>query len=362
MLPTAAFDAFRGLRVLVTGHTGFKGSWLCLWLEQLGARVHGLSLPADTEPSHHRLLAPAFAESLIDLRDAAAVGRVVRQARPELVLHLAAQPLVLRSYAEPLTTWQTNVMGTAHLLEACRALAGLRAILVVTSDKCYALHERDVPYRETDPLGGHDPYSASKGATEILTASYRSAYFSAPADALLASVRAGNVIGGGDWSANRLLPDVARAVAAGTSLAVRSPTAQRPWQHVLDALHGYLMLSAALLRGERDKACAWNFGPDLEDCRPVAEVLHETERLWPAFRWHHQPADSGHEARLLRLDNQQARTRLGWRPVWPLSRALGETVHWYRTWQEQRTVLTPAQLRQFQADAAAAGAIGAPVP
>ena len=263
-------NVYRGRRVLVTGHTGFKGSWLALWLTELGADVTGCSLAPPTSPNHWDLLGLQIADHRLDVRDASAIARVVSQVRPEVVFHLAAQSLVRRSYREPLETWSTNVMGTANVLDACRQTAGVRAVVVVTSDKCYENQGWKRGYREDDRLGGHDPYSASKAATEMVAASYRGAFFGSKSTPLLATGRAGNVIGGGDWSEDRLLPDVVRAIAEGSTLEIRSPQATRPWQHVLEPLSAYLLLGQKLLEGRGECEGGWNFGP-----------LQRTTARWP---------------------------------------------------------------------------------
>ncbi len=340
-------DLYRNRRVLVTGHTGFKGSWLTLWLKSLGASITGIALPPETCPSHWQLLGLDVAHHALDIRDAESLSRVVRAVNPQVVFHLAAQPLVRRSYRDPLTTWGTNVMGTAHLLDACRELLDLKAIIVVTSDKCYENVEWQRGYREDDRLGGHDPYSASKAAAELVATSYRKSYFAASDSPLLATARAGNVIGGGDWSEDRLLPDLVRAIGRGESLEVRSPNATRPWQHVLDSLYGYLLLGEGLLRGQRDLATAWNFGPDVKGNRTVANILEGLQQRWPALRWHIAQTPQPHEATLLRLDSTAAREKLGWRPCWDLERTLDMTAAWYRSYLVSGEVVSEAQLANY---------------
>ncbi|SPD68911.1 CDP-glucose 4,6-dehydratase (plasmid) [Cupriavidus taiwanensis] len=336
MTPGAAtLPSYAGRSVFVTGHTGFKGSWLALVLSRLGARVSGYALPAATTPS---LFEAAGIQSclrnndLADIRDAAALAAAMRRAEPELVIHLAAQPLVRASYRDPADTWSTNVMGTVHLLEAVRACPSVRAVIVVTTDKCYDNKEWAWGYRESDPLGGHDPYSASKAGAELVAASYRRSFL-AERGVLLATARAGNVIGGGDWSEDRLIPDAARATAAGAALQIRHPGATRPWQHVLDALHGYLILGARLLDGDKDFGTAFNFGPEPRDNQPVASVLAQLQQHWPELRWECPPAQPGHalhEARNLYLDSALARTMLGWQTRWTMEEALAQTARWYR--------------------------------
>jgi CDP-glucose 4,6-dehydratase len=346
---------YRGKRVLVTGHTGFKGSWLAMWLASLGAEVSGISLAPATIPNHWDMLGLDMPDLRIDLRDAAEVARTVRHLQPEIVFHLAAQSLVRPSYSDPLVTWSTNVMGTAHLLEACRHTAGVRAIVVVTSDKCYLNCETPAAYRESDPLGGHDPYSASKAAEELVAASYRQSFFHQTGSALLATARAGNVIGGGDLSLDRLVPDLIRAVTHGHALEVRSPQAVRPWQHVLESLSGYLLLGQRLFENEGPLATAWNFGPAIEDACTVETVLEKLRGHWPELVWKPQEGNHPHEAKLLQLDSARAQEVLGWRPVWTLDHALAATARWYRAWLDGAKVLSREQLQEYAAAAAAAG-------
>jgi CDP-glucose 4,6-dehydratase len=326
----AAF--WRGRRVLVTGHTGFKGSWLCLWLTQMGAEVTGLALPAD-EVS---LFRQARVEQLLthiegDIRDFGVVEAAVQRARPEVVFHLAAQPLVRLSYEVPVETFATNVQGTVHVLDACRRVAGLQAIVCITSDKAYENREWVWPYRESDPMGGHDPYSASKGAADLIIASYRRSFFSGAGAARLASVRAGNVIGGGDWAADRLVPDIIRAVVAGARPMIRAPHSIRPWQHVLEALGGYLMIAEALAKGADWAADGWNFGPADDDTQPVHWIADRIVAEWGASGWDRpEVVDGPHEAKILKLDCAKARNLLGWRPAWGLGEALARIVEWHK--------------------------------
>lgn len=341
--------------MLVTGHTGFKGSWLCLWLQSLGAEVTGIALDPTSEPSHWDLLQLAIQDHRIDIRDEAEVRRVFDTAKPEIVFHLAAQPLVRRSYREPITTWATNVMGTAHVLEAVRHAPDVRAIVVVTTDKCYENREWPWAYRERDRLGGHDPYSASKAGAELVAGSFRTAFLQQPSAPLLATARGGNVIGGGDWSEDRLIPDLVRSVAAGKPLVIRSPHATRPWQHVLDCLSGYLLLGQRLLAGDAACADAWNFGPDGEGNRTVEQVLHDLAHTWPQLRWQVTSDPQPHEAGLLQLDSAKARMQLGWRPVWKLDQAIHHTANWYRLLMESGALPSAEELAGYVADAANAG-------
>jgi CDP-glucose 4,6-dehydratase len=337
-----------GRRVLVTGHTGFKGAWLALWLESLGAAVSGLSDGAPTDPSLHALVG-AGSSSPVDVRDAGAVASAVASARPSVVFHLAAQPLVRRSYAAPSETFAVNVQGTAHVLDAVRSLEGVEAVVVVTSDKCYAPHDGEWGHRETDPLGGRDPYSASKAAAELVCAAYRSSY-----GLPLATARAGNVIGGGDWGADRLLPDVVRAALAGEPVQLRSPEAVRPWQHVLNPLSGYLVLAQAVAR-DASFAGGWNFGPDVEDALTVRALVERLATLWgreiPIAA---QPGEHPAETATLRLDSTRARVRLGWRPLWDLDEGLHAIVDWYRAYERDADLreVTLAQIAAYEAAAA----------
>lgn len=322
-------SSWKGRRVLVTGHTGFKGGWLSLWLTRLGADVTGFSLPAPTDPSffEQTRLAELVTHVEGDIRDLAALEAAIAEAQPEVVFHLAAQPLVRLSYAEPVETYATNVMGTVHLLDACRRVDSVRAVVCITSDKCYENREWVWPYRESDPMGGHDPYSSSKGAAEIVISAYRRSFFERGAG--LASVRAGNVIGGGDWAADRLIPDIIRAMLAGERPLIRSPNSIRPWQHVMEALSGYMLIAERLLEGREEFASGWNFGPADEDARPVAWIVEKMLELYGAEGWDQPSGAQPHEATLLKLDCSKARASLGWRPRLNLEAALTKVVEWH---------------------------------
>jgi CDP-glucose 4,6-dehydratase len=351
--PDRAFWA--GKRVLLTGHTGFKGAWLALWLDRLGAKVVGISLPPATSPSLASLadIGGLIDSRFTDIRDADELMRQVRSASPEIVLHLAAQALVRTSYAEPLLTFGTNVQGTANLLEAVRATGTARVVVAITTDKVYRNIEQIHPYRETDPLGGHDPYSASKAAAEIVIASYRDSYLAGNGIAV-ASARAGNVIGGGDWSEDRLIPDAVRAWSAGRSLAVRRPLALRPWQHVLEPLAGYLTL-AERLWAKPDLAGAYNFGPPANEAACVRDVVQLAKQAYGSGEVTWGEVDEGpHEAGLLALETGKALNVLGIAPRWPLQTAVQRTMDWYRRERDGGPAreLCTRDIGEFEADAA----------
>lgn len=341
-----------GRRVLVTGHTGFKGSWLSLWLAEMGAEVTGIALPAEQVS----LFEQAGIGNLVDhvegdIRDQDLVDRVVAAARPQTVFHLAAQPLVRLSYDQPRETFATNVQGTVNVLDACRRVEGLEAIVAVTSDKCYDNREWVWPYRETDPMGGHDPYSASKGAAELVIAAYRSSFFSADGQPLLASVRAGNVIGGGDWAKDRLLPDIVRGIVAGQSILIRSPHSVRPWQHVLEALGGYLLIAQCLSKRELWAASAWNFGPSPQDARPVSWIVDRMIARWGSGSYAIDHNAKPHEAELLKLDCSKAHAQLGWRPAFDLSQTIEWIIDWHKALHDggDALALTRQQITEYRA-------------
>ncbi len=329
---------YAGLRVLVTGHTGFKGSWLCEWLLQLGAEVHGLALEPETDPSlfHQLGLAQRLNHTIADIRNPEAVATAFAAARPQLVFHLAAQPLVRRSYLQPRETFAINVMGTANVLESVRVCDHPCAAVIVTSDKCYENLETGRDYREDDALGGHDCYSASKAAAEIVVSSYRRSFFLDHAGKRIASARAGNVIGGGDWAEDRIVPDCIRHLLKGEPVPVRNPLATRPWQHVLEPLGGYLQLGARLvdgsLRGEGRKASslAFNFGPGPGSERNVQNLVEEVLKSWDGTWENKSDPAAPHEAHSLNLDISKAARVLGWNPRWDFARTVRETVDWYR--------------------------------
>ena len=351
-------ESYVGKSVLVTGHTGFKGGWLALWLQRLGARLHGFALDPPTTPS---LFEAASIGSVLesdtrgDIADLPALHSIVGRTRPEVIFHFAAQPLVRASYCSPVQTMATNVMGTVNLLEAMRESDSVKAIVLITSDKVYQNREWAHPYREVDPLGGNDPYSASKAAAEIVASSYRTSFFSGNTGhrAHVATARAGNVVGGGDWAFDRLVPDCLRAFSGCLPVNLRFPCAIRPWQHVLEPLAGYLQLGARLLAPEAERfAGPWNFGPDIHGDASVGKVAETLGRLWGnGARVEHAPSTTNpHEAGMLRLDSTLARTALGWHSRWSLEQALAHTVEWHRSWMrgEDMSAVTCDQIRAYE--------------
>lgn len=333
MVNKDSLEVFSGKRVLVTGDTGFKGSWLCLWLHQLGAQVYGYALQPENMEDHFNLLG---LDSLIehvtgDIRDLSAVQAAFDKFQPEILFHLAAQPLVRFSYDEPKLTFDTNVSGSVNILEASRKCESLKALVYVTSDKCYRNNEWIWGYRENDELGGHDPYSASKAAAELVFSSYQNSFFNARLSFGAATVRAGNVIGGGDWAVDRIVPDAIRALRSGKEIFLRNPNSTRPWQHVLEPLSGYLLVAAKLLAEPKRYSGAWNFGPDAQSIRTVKDLAEMIVADWGSGRVEVAPQfHAPHEATLLHLNCDKAHQLLNWQPKWEVSRAIGETVAWYR--------------------------------
>ena len=350
-------NTYRNKSVLITGHTGFKGSWLALWLLKLNARVVGYALEPPSQPSHYPLLALDMESILGDIRDKEKLRKAIDGCKPDIVFHLAAQPLVRKSYEDPTGTFETNVMGTLNVLEVCRRSDTLKAIVNITSDKCYENREWPWGYRENDPMGGHDPYSASKGCAELLTTSYQRSFF--PIDTfgkdhqtLVASVRAGNIVGGGDWGEDRLIPDIVRAASRHQPVIIRNPRAVRPWQHVLDPLAGYLMVGQRLLEGQKDISGPWNFGPGDGDQKEVLCVVQAMQQHWAAIEFDISANDdSPHEAGLLRLDCSKARIRLKWRPIWDGSQVFEKTARWYRQFYEDDQIISREHLNEYISDA-----------
>ena len=345
-------DFWQGKRVFLTGHTGFKGGWLSLWLQAMGAEVHGYAL---SPPTQTNLFAVAevelgMASSVIaDIREADKLKRSMQAAKPEIIFHMAAQPLVRYSYVQPTETYEVNVMGTVYLLDSVRETPGVRAVVNVTTDKCYENREWVWGYRENEAMGGSDPYSSSKGCSELVTSAYRQSFLAA-SEIALASARAGNVIGGGDWASERLIPDFLRALDAGATLKIRSPQSTRPWQHVLEPLSGYLTLAERLYTEGMSFAEGWNFGPTDEDARPVRWVVERMAEMREDVSWECDETPQLHEANYLKLDSSKAHLRLGWQPRWRLQTALQKTLTWHEAWrtkQDMRAV-SLAQMTEYQ--------------
>ncbi|WP_206670813.1 CDP-glucose 4,6-dehydratase [Cyclobacterium xiamenense] len=334
-------DFWKNKKVFMTGHTGFKGSWLALWLQEMGAHVKGYSLAPPTAPS--LFTAARVSENMIsengDIRNLEQLTMSMRQFEPEIVLHLAAQPLVRLSYESPIDTYDVNVLGTAKVLEAARSCACLKSLVVVTTDKCYENNEWAWGYRENERMGGYDPYSSSKGCAELIASAYRRSFFSEPGGASVATARAGNVIGGGDWAKDRLIPDILSAFEKNRPVVIRNPMATRPWQHVLEPLSGYLILAEELYVRGSEVAEAWNFGPDEDDCKPVSWVLDQMIRFWgDGASWCYDDEPNPHEAVFLKLDCSKAKHYLKWEPRWRVDEALKRTVSWYQVFMRKGNV------------------------
>jgi CDP-glucose 4,6-dehydratase len=347
---------YKDRTVLITGHTGFKGSWLAFWLNQIGANVTGYSLPPPTRPNHFNLLDLDISSITGDIRDLKKLDEVFEKHQPEIVFHLAAQPLVRRSYENPIETYETNVIGTLKVFEACRK-QGVRAIVNVTSDKCYENKEWIWGYRENDPMGGYDPYSSSKGCSELLTSSYRNSFFpikdlKKTHNTLIASCRAGNVIGGGDWAKDRLIPDIMLSASDAKKVIIRNPHSIRPWQHVLEPLSGYLQIGQKLLEEKTDFAGPWNFGPMDKESITVRDVADIIKKNWDAVDYKIDlDRNQLHEANLLMLDSTKSHSLLKWQNIWDNSKTINKTVHWYKKYYETGEINTKEDLESYTREA-----------
>lgn len=345
-------DFWKGKRTFLTGHTGFKGSWLSVWLQSMGAEVHGLALSPPTTPAlfDEANVSGGMKSTIGDIRDYATVLAAFKSCRPEIIIHMAAQPLVRYSYQAPVETYATNVMGTVHVLEAARQVGTAKAIVNVTTDKCYENKEWVWGYREDEPMGGHDPYSNSKGCSELVTSAYRRS-FCQQSGIALASARAGNVIGGGDWATDRLVPDIFRAFEKMQPVVIRNPHATRPWQHALEPLSGYLVLAEHLFAEGEPFAEGWNFGPDYEDARPVQWIVERMVEAWGnGASWELDGGDHPHEANYLKLDTSKARTKLNWKPRWDLAKSIEKTIEWHHAWLNNADMRAKCiqQIKEYQ--------------
>ncbi len=344
---------YKGKKVLVTGHTGFKGSWLTYWLKQMGAEVFGLALDPPTQPNHFDLLQMDMKSYIQDISDTVKVKEVLLEINPDIIFHLAAQPIVRLSYQDPVSTYMTNIMGTVNILDAARYLTNLKAVVIITSDKCYDNKEWIWGYRENEAMGGKDPYSSSKGCAELITNAYRNSFFNGTTDnsVLIATARAGNVIGGGDWASDRILTDIVTTVSTSSSVFLRYPGATRPWQYVLEPLSGYLTLGWHLLMGGGIYAEAWNFGPNAENNVSVLELVKEAQKNWDKVIFDFDKGNHPHEAGFLMVDSTKAFKLLKWEPVWGFSKTVEKTINWYKNFYEKRTVITEEVLLSYILDA-----------
>lgn len=346
-------NIYNGKRVFVTGDTGFKGTWLTKWLIDLGADVTGYSLNPNTNPSHYYLLNNNYKTYFSDIRNIKSLEKAIIESKPDIIFHLAAQPLVRYSYLNPVETYETNVMGTVNILEIARKYLDIKAVVVVTSDKCYENLEHHLGYIETDRMGGYDPYSSSKGCVELLTNSFRNSYFNLNKyninhSTLLATVRAGNVIGGGDWSSDRLIPDLMRDIVKGEPTLIRSPNSTRPWQHVLEPIHGYLKVGYKLLQGNVQLANSWNFGPEENQALRVIDILNYAKKYWNQIEFNIENINEGfHEANLLSLNIDKAKLLLEWRPVWTNEIAIQKTINWYKNFYQNKVINTNDDIHDF---------------
>jgi CDP-glucose 4,6-dehydratase len=347
------FEIYKGKKVFLTGHTGFKGSWMAYWLKMLGAEVYGYSLAPNTEPNHHSLLSLDFQSQYANICNLDILSKAIKNFQPDIIFHLAAQPLVRYSYKNPIETYQTNVIGTVNIMEAARGVESIKGIVIITTDKCYENVEQTKGYVETDRMGGYDPYSSSKGCAELAVNSYRNSFFNLNEyqknhQTLIASARAGNVIGGGDWSEDRLIPDIIRSAIKGEKTLIRYPKATRPWQHVLEPISGYLMLGERLLNGDKEFAEGWNFGPQENDVLTVGEVLAICKKNWDKIQFQIDTENKHfHEAGLLSLNIEKAKTKLGWKPRWSNEQSILNTINWYRNYYDLGVIDTDMQIKEF---------------
>ena len=346
-------EIYKNKKIFITGNTGFKGSWLAAFLTNLQVNIEGYALAPETKPNHYSLLNIDYKTTIGDIEDKEKLYTTINKAQPDVIFHLAAQALVKRSYTDPVKTYETNVIGTLNVLEAAKKCSSVQAIVIVTTDKVYENKEWEIAYKETDELGGYDMYSSSKACCELLIRSYRNCFFNIndykiKHDMLIASARAGNVIGGGDWSIDRLLPDIAKAAAKNEKVIIRNPRSVRPWQHVLDCLYGYLLLGAKLLQQEKEFADAWNFSPYEEEAKNVEDITTMAKRCWSKINIDFEPpANNFHEAGLLILDNSKAITTLGWRPVWNTATSIERTIDWYKNYYEKNGILTFENINSY---------------
>jgi CDP-glucose 4,6-dehydratase len=345
-------ETYKDKKVFITGHTGFKGSWMSLWLKKLNAEIVGYSLPPQTSPNHFDLLNLDIDSHYENICNLEILKKTIQASKPEIIFHLAAQPLVRESYLNPVETYQTNVMGTINLMEAARHCDSVKVIVIITTDKCYENKEQLSGYKETDRMGGFDPYSSSKGCAELVASSFRNSFFNINEykkthEVLVATVRAGNVIGGGDWSKDRLIPDLIRAASKGETTKIRYPNATRPWQHVLEPLSGYLMLGKKLLEGDETFSGAWNFGPEENQSITVGEVLNLASKYWQKIRYEEENSVQLHEAGLLSLNIDKAKLKLGWKPLWNNQVSIHKTIEWYKSFYESKVLLSEEQLNLY---------------
>ncbi len=342
---------YKNRRVLVTGHTGFKGSWLCKWLNQLGAEVYGYSLLPKTKPNHFNLSNPNVTSQINDIKDINSVRNFITKSEPEIIFHLAAQPSVLESYENPIDTFATNVLGTSNILEAAKITPSVKAVIIVTTDKCYKNKEWSYGYRENDELGGHDPYSASKACCELIAESYKKSFFEKEKEGILiATARAGNVLGGGDWTSDRIITDIVMAVSKKQKLILRNPESIRPWQHVLEPLSGYLLLGQLLFQNKKEFAKPWNFGPSLSSNIKVLELVDLANLYWNEIEVEYK-SSKNHETKHLILDSSRAYNNLNWQPIWEIDLTIKNTVEWYKSYYEKRKIITDDQIINFTKDA-----------